>query len=271
VPMEVSMITTQYRQQVYQMPRCEYTLRKENPNGPIVQFAILGQKIFHRWECFEEEGRDTFGMLVHSCYVDNGFGDRVDILDENGCGVDAVLLATPEYEQYSLRLATKSYHVFKYADRPVLQFQCQVTLCLKIDDGCKGITPPKCPETKPRHILPVYASRRAKSKLKKIRRLRDTESDEGGTLDVFTKPMMIVDEQFSQLAQCPAPGAQAEGGSGLGVEHVAKGVGMGSMDLFTQYSLVSLIALVLLNLLLAGATLVFWINRRFRTDGVELK
>ena len=23
-------------------------------------------------------------MLVHSCYVDNGFGDKVDILDENG-------------------------------------------------------------------------------------------------------------------------------------------------------------------------------------------
>jgi hypothetical protein len=30
-------------------------------------------------------------MLVHSCYVDNGFGDRVDILDENGCGLDAVI------------------------------------------------------------------------------------------------------------------------------------------------------------------------------------
>lgn len=83
-----SMITTQFRQQIYQMPRCEYTLRKDYPNGPVVQFATLGQSVYHRWECIEgEEGnveKDLFGMLVHSCYVDNGFGDRVDILDENG-------------------------------------------------------------------------------------------------------------------------------------------------------------------------------------------
>jgi hypothetical protein len=32
----------------------------------------------------EVEDQDTFGMLVHSCYVDNGYGDRVDILDQNG-------------------------------------------------------------------------------------------------------------------------------------------------------------------------------------------
>uniref|UniRef100_A0A0K0D220 ZP domain-containing protein n=1 Tax=Angiostrongylus cantonensis TaxID=6313 RepID=A0A0K0D220_ANGCA len=93
----------------------------------------------------EENEKDTFGMLVHSCYVDNGYGDRVDILSEKGCGLDAVLLSTPDYDD-SLRLATKAYHVFKYADRPVLQFQCQITLCLKYDGGCDGITPPKnCP------------------------------------------------------------------------------------------------------------------------------
>lgn len=53
-------------------------------------FVFPGQPVYHRWECIEEGGQDTFGMLVHSCYVDNGFGDRVDILDENGCGLDAV-------------------------------------------------------------------------------------------------------------------------------------------------------------------------------------
>lgn len=84
VPLEVSMITTQFRQQVYQMPRCEYTLRKDHANGPVVQYATLGQSVFHRWECTEVDNQDTFGMLVHNCYVDNGYGDRVDILDENG-------------------------------------------------------------------------------------------------------------------------------------------------------------------------------------------
>lgn len=38
-------------------------------------------------------------MLVHSCYVDNGFGDRVDILDENGCGLDAVIFCEWNFEE----------------------------------------------------------------------------------------------------------------------------------------------------------------------------
>nr|CAD2165253.1 unnamed protein product [Meloidogyne enterolobii] len=198
VPMEVSQITTQFRQNVFQMPRCEYTLRKDSAEGPIVQFAILGQPVYHRWECIEEGGQDTFGMLVHSCYVDNGFGDRVDILDENGCGLDAVLLRTPDYDT-SLHLATKEYHVFKYADKPVLQFQCQVTLCLKLDGGCAGISPPNCPETKPRHLneLQTISRRRSKSKVftKKSRRSNPE------TMDVFTKPMMIIDEQFKELTE----------------------------------------------------------------------
>ncbi|KAI1721509.1 von willebrand factor type A domain-containing protein [Ditylenchus destructor] len=204
VPLEVSMITTQFRQKVYQMPRCEYTLRKDNPNGPVVQYATLGQSVYHRWECIEEENKDTFGMLVHSCYVDNGFGDRVDILDENGCGLDAVLLSTPDYDS-SLRLATKAYHVFKYADRPVLQFQCQVTLCLKLDGGCSGITPPKCPETKPLHLNLQNAKRSRrlrKSRSHFNRGVKSGKYEPSDTLDVFTKPVMIVDDQFAELTDC---------------------------------------------------------------------
>ncbi|PAV62263.1 hypothetical protein WR25_09367 [Diploscapter pachys] len=154
VPLSVSMITTQFREQIYQMPVCTYTLRKDSPDGEIIKFASLGEKVYHRWECEEVEQKDTFGMLVHSCYVDNGFGDRVDVLDENGCGLDFVILRTPEYDS-SLRLATIATWVFKYADRPVLQFQCQITLCLKYDNGCKEITPPRnC--KKPKHTHENY-------------------------------------------------------------------------------------------------------------------
>lgn len=76
------MITTQFREKMYEMPRCEYTLRRGSYDGPIVEYAQLGENVYHRWECHDQA--DTFGMLVHSCYVDNGFGDRVDILDDTG-------------------------------------------------------------------------------------------------------------------------------------------------------------------------------------------
>ncbi|CAD6190362.1 unnamed protein product [Caenorhabditis auriculariae] len=190
VPLSVSMITTVFREQVYQMPQCTYTLRKGSPDGPIVRFATLGQSVFHRWECIEVEGedKDTFGMLVHSCYVDNGFGDRVDILNPDGCGLDAVLLSTPDYGP-SLRLATKPYHVFKYADRPVLQFQCQITLCLKYDGGCDGITPPKnCKE------LPGEAGHLHLHHNHQKKRLARRHSDGVGTIDVFTESVTVLEQ-----------------------------------------------------------------------------
>lgn len=121
------------------------------------------------------------------------------------CGLDAVLLSTPDYDS-SLRLATKAYHVFKYADRPVLQFQCQVTLCIKYDGGCAGITPPKCPETAASHAHTHNHNRFHKNKLRRTRReltIQKQTYDPANTLDVFTKPLMVLDEQFAAIADCP--------------------------------------------------------------------
>uniref|UniRef100_A0A915PXJ4 ZP domain-containing protein n=1 Tax=Setaria digitata TaxID=48799 RepID=A0A915PXJ4_9BILA len=194
VPMEVSMITTQFREKMYEMPRCEYTLRRGSQDGPVVEYAQLGENVYHRWEC-RDQG-DTFGMLVHSCYVDNGFGDRVDILDDTG-HVDSLSRSCEreeliDYDQ-SLRLATKPYHVFKYADRPVLQFQCQITLCLKYDAGCIGLTPPNCPELVHNH---VHNHDRG-HEYNEVRRARSIL--ESNTLDIFTSQLHIVD----YLPQCP--------------------------------------------------------------------
>lgn len=189
VPLSVSMITTQFREKMYEMPVCSYTLRKGSPEGEIVKFATLGESVYHRWECVEKNNQDTFGMLVHSCYVDNGHGDVVEILTEKGCGVDAVLLSTPDYSP-SLRLAYKPYHVFKYADRPVLQFQCQVTLCVKFDGGCDGITPPKdCPR------LAGEDGHHHHHAHDRIRRTRGI-----GTVDVISGAMTVVDQP---LPTCP--------------------------------------------------------------------
>ncbi|KHJ76299.1 hypothetical protein OESDEN_24081 [Oesophagostomum dentatum] len=36
-------------------------------------------------------------MVVHSCFVDDGKGDRVEILDPDGCAVDRYVLNNLEY------------------------------------------------------------------------------------------------------------------------------------------------------------------------------
>ena len=37
-------------------PECNYTLRRDTPNGPLLQTATLGQLIYHRWECGGNDG-----------------------------------------------------------------------------------------------------------------------------------------------------------------------------------------------------------------------
>lgn len=162
------------------------------------------------------------------------------------CGLDAVLLSTPDYED-SLRLAHKPYHVFKYADRPVLQFQCQLTLCLKYDGGCAGITPPRCPETHAHAHAHDHQRRRMVMRHKSKRDLVYSQVTATGaeTLDVFTRPLMVVDEQLAaQLDQCGPVEAGTAGPAPLWLALAA--------------------ALTLLNLTAALATVLFWCRRRFR-------
>lgn len=87
-------------------------------------------------------------MFVHSCTVDDGDGDLYTLIDFNGCSLDKHLL---QVSHASLRLlfrkrvvqnlnysvqefalvAGQSTHVFKYADRAVLYFQCQISITVR--------------------------------------------------------------------------------------------------------------------------------------------
>jgi len=46
---DVSMIATTDLYDDSQMPQCRYSVRYEHPNGPIVHFATVGDKVFHRY------------------------------------------------------------------------------------------------------------------------------------------------------------------------------------------------------------------------------
>lgn len=92
-----------------------------------------------------------YGLLIHSCFVDDGRGNRYDLINERGlvlfhlilivfsCPIDKYLLADISYDEKSLG-AFVNTHVFRYSDRIQLFFTCTLQLCFKEDGGCNGIT-----------------------------------------------------------------------------------------------------------------------------------
>lgn len=81
-------------------------------------------------------------MLVHSCIVDDGTGDKIQILDDQGCAVDKFVLGNLEYPDDLT--AGREAHVYKYADREMLFFECRISVSLK--DKSAGCQRPKCAE-----------------------------------------------------------------------------------------------------------------------------
>jgi len=111
------------------------------PTGQPIQFATIGQQVYHKWTC-DSETVDTFCAVVHSCVVDDGNGDTVQILNEEGCALDKFLLNNLEYP--TDLSAGQEAHVYKYADRSQLFYQCQISITIKEPNSeCPR---PKCAE-----------------------------------------------------------------------------------------------------------------------------
>lgn len=139
--LEVSEITTQFQTQVVPMPVCKYEILEGGPTGQPIQFATIGQQVYHKWTC-DSETIDTFCAVVHSCVVDDGNGDTVQILNEEGCALDKFLLNNLEYP--TDLTAGQEAHVYKYADRSQLFYQCQISITIKEPNSeCPR---PKCAE-----------------------------------------------------------------------------------------------------------------------------
>uniref|UniRef100_A0A0N5AN64 ZP domain-containing protein n=1 Tax=Syphacia muris TaxID=451379 RepID=A0A0N5AN64_9BILA len=136
--LEVSALPTESITYTVPMPMCTYTIRKDEIDGPILRYARVGDQVVHRWEYI-------YGILVHSCYVEDGQGEKQLIIDENGCHKDKTLLGGPTYVK-ALNMAYREAFVFKFADRVVVRFQCEIRLCLKDGHGCDSVTPPICDE-----------------------------------------------------------------------------------------------------------------------------
>ncbi|KAJ1365767.1 hypothetical protein KIN20_026198 [Parelaphostrongylus tenuis] len=123
------------------MPKCSYTIHKGSESGPEVHYAVVGESVYHVWQCL---GENT-GILVQNCFVEDGQGHRILIIDQNGssllrCGVDQYVMATPEYSP-DLTSAFQETRVFKFAQRTVIRFICQIRICLRSDE-CGKLSPP---------------------------------------------------------------------------------------------------------------------------------
>ncbi|KAE9555167.1 hypothetical protein FO519_001662 [Halicephalobus sp. NKZ332] len=123
-------------------PKCSYTIRKGSVDGPEIHFATIGESVYHVWQCQNEH----VGILVQNCHVEDLEGNKILIIDQNGCGIDQYVLNTPHYSP-DLRMAYQETHVFKFADKTMTRFTCQIRLCVKgRNNGCTNITPPpNCP------------------------------------------------------------------------------------------------------------------------------
>ncbi|CAJ0961250.1 unnamed protein product, partial [Mesorhabditis belari] len=133
---DVSMLPTTDLVDTAKMPLCTYSVRRDSIDGPVVQYATVGEVVYHVWQC----DSDMFSMLVHSCFVDDGNGqDRKPILDERGCSIDEVIVPDLTYNAKN-NLAYAPVSVFKFADKVTTYFQCAVSTCMLSEGMCEGKT-----------------------------------------------------------------------------------------------------------------------------------
>uniref|UniRef100_A0AC35UF19 IgGFc_binding domain-containing protein n=1 Tax=Rhabditophanes sp. KR3021 TaxID=114890 RepID=A0AC35UF19_9BILA len=124
-------------------PTCNYSLHRDSLDGPEVNLAVLGQTIFHKWEC-SGENVDKYGMVVHDCFLGTAQHKKViSIVDEDGCSQDNKTIGGIAYTKDQLVAFAKST-VSSLIDVQHIKFSCKIGLCLKEEGGCQDVTPPDC-------------------------------------------------------------------------------------------------------------------------------
>ncbi|KAK0428641.1 hypothetical protein QR680_010924 [Steinernema hermaphroditum] len=176
---DVSMLPTTDLIDTARMPTCTYTVRKDSIDGAVVKYARIGEPVFHVWKC----DSDMFGMLVHSCFVDDGNGeDRKSIIDENGCSIDDIIVPDLTYN-HETNVAYSEVNVFKFADKVTTYFQCAISTCMLSEGMCAGKTPPRCGVSRDvrlkRHMLPKEKN--------------GTRKDDPFTMDISADKIFVLD------------------------------------------------------------------------------
>ncbi|XGW19947.1 hypothetical protein V3C99_003622 [Haemonchus contortus] len=173
---DVSSLPTTELQDSMSMPKCEYSVRRDSPNGPTLTYANVGEMVYHVWECNPPD----MGMLVKKCFVTDGDGEDHAVIDYDGCSTDSFLLSELIYDQ-NLMKAHAISQVFKYADSNQLYFTCQIRLCQRQMGMCQDVTPPSCGLDRPN------------------RTRRATSHWDDPEIDVATHEMLVLDAEERHL------------------------------------------------------------------------
>jgi len=189
--LDVSVLGTTELLDTAKMPNCMYTIHSQAPTGPLARYAKVGDLIYHVWECDDENQ----GILVHSCWVNDGKGQRFDLLDIDGCAVDPVIQPDVKYEPSLMKAFVETW-AYKFSDTSVLDYQCVIELCKKAQGECNGLTPPVCGRGKrsvdgKKYIIHASNKTRAES-------IRDNE------MDLLTD-MNVLDTLDEELGQSGVP------------------------------------------------------------------
>ncbi|KAI6229018.1 ZP domain-containing protein [Aphelenchoides fujianensis] len=144
-PLTVSANSLQPLTELAEMPRCRYE----------VVDPFTEAKLLHEWKC-DSTAPNLWCMVVHSCFIEDGAGTEIVILNDDGCAIDRYLLDNLEYGPGPLQ-AQKEAHAIKFADKVVVNFQCSIRLDIKDGNECPAsgrpsihslfsLQLPKCPD-----------------------------------------------------------------------------------------------------------------------------
>lgn len=134
---EMSPIATTELLNTLPTPSCTYSIHTHSPDGAILMTGTVGEKIYHVWQC---DSLAT-GFLVHTCSVGDGRGERVDLIDVDGCAVDPAIQPDVSYDTNNRAVVEVSG--YKFSDASVLNYECVLEVCRSTLE-CAHITPPKC-------------------------------------------------------------------------------------------------------------------------------
>ncbi|CAI5440713.1 unnamed protein product [Caenorhabditis angaria] len=121
-------------------PTCDYLITDEK--GLAVKNGLVGELVNHKWTCGGGMSA-KLKILVHDCFVKDGGGQQFQVIDENGCTLDQIMLQTPTYSDDGLTAQVNAY-IFKFPDKSTVDFRCSITFCSIDDNECHTMTPPRC-------------------------------------------------------------------------------------------------------------------------------